>query len=97
MPGWRRRRPFASPAASYADLRVRALRALDAIRAAHDCSVVVTHGGVVRAGLAEWLSMPDEAIFRLDQSYCGVTIVEWLGGAVVRLAQPERDRGIDLR
>lgn len=71
---------------SYEDLRVRALRALDRIRTAHDCSVVVTHGGVVRAGLAEWLSMPDEAIFRLDQSYCGVTIVEWLGDTpVVRL------------
>jgi hypothetical protein len=40
----------------------------------------------VRAGLAEWLSMPDAAIFRLDQRYCGVTIVEWLGDTpVVRL------------
>jgi broad specificity phosphatase PhoE len=46
----------------------------------------VTHGGVVRAGLAEWLSMPGDAIFRLDQRYCGVTIVEWLGDTpVVRL------------
>jgi alpha-ribazole phosphatase len=71
---------------SYADLRVRALRALDRIRHAHECAVVVTHGGVIRAGLADWLSMPDDAIFRLDQSYCGVTVVEWLGDTpIVRL------------
>jgi alpha-ribazole phosphatase/probable phosphoglycerate mutase len=71
---------------SFALLRVRALRALDRIRAAHECAVVVSHGGVVRAGLAEWLGMPGEAIFRLDQRYCGVTIVDWLGDTpVVRL------------
>jgi broad specificity phosphatase PhoE len=71
---------------SYEDLRVRALRGLTRIGRAHDCAVVVTHGGVVRAGLAEWLSMPGDAIFRLDQRYCGVTIVEWLGDTpVVRL------------
>lgn len=65
---------------SYADLRVRALRALDAVRAAHESAVVVTHGGVIRAGLATWLELPDHAIFRLGQSYCGVTVVEWTDG-----------------
>jgi len=71
---------------SFALLKKRALAALDRIRAANDCAVVVTHGGVIRAALAEWLSMPDEAIFRLDQRYCGVTIVDWLDGVpVVRL------------
>jgi alpha-ribazole phosphatase len=71
---------------SYEDLRERALRALTRIGRAHDCAVVVTHGGVVRAGLAEWLSMPSEAIFRLDQRYCGITIVDWLGDVpIVRL------------
>ena len=71
---------------SFALLKKRALAALDRIRAEHDCAVVVTHGGVIRAALAEWLSMPDEAIFRLDQRYCGVTIVDWLAGVpVVRL------------
>jgi alpha-ribazole phosphatase len=71
---------------SYEDLRARALRSLAQIGHAHDCAVVVTHGGVVRACLAEWLSMPSESIFRLDQSYCGITIVEWLGDTpVVRL------------
>jgi alpha-ribazole phosphatase/probable phosphoglycerate mutase len=64
---------------SYGDLRVRAGRVLDAIRDAHDTAIVVTHGGVIRAGLAGWLELPDHAIFRLDQSYCGVTVVEWVG------------------
>ena len=71
---------------SFADLKVRALESLERIRAAHEAAVVVTHGGVLRAGLAAWLSMPDEAIFRLDQRYGGVTIVDWLDGVpLVRL------------
>jgi alpha-ribazole phosphatase len=71
---------------SYADLQLRGLRALDRIRSLHDFALVVTHGGIIRAALAEWLGMPDEAIFRLDQSYCGTTIVDWLDGVpIVRL------------
>ena len=65
---------------SYVDLRARASRALDAIRAAHASALVVTHGGVIRAGLAAWLELPDHAIFRLDHPYCGITIVDWLDG-----------------
>jgi broad specificity phosphatase PhoE len=68
---------------SFADLQARALRAFDEIRRRHEAAVVVTHGGPIRAGVAAWLGMPDEAIFRLDQSYCGVTVVEWLGGTPV--------------
>jgi broad specificity phosphatase PhoE len=64
---------------SYADLRDRAVAALDELRARHDSALVVTHGGVIRAGLATWLELPDHAIFRLDQRYCGMSIVEWLG------------------
>jgi alpha-ribazole phosphatase len=63
---------------SFADLKKRALAALDRIRAEHEAALVVTHGGVLRAGLAAWLAMPDEAIFRLDQRYGGVTIVDWI-------------------
>ena len=71
---------------SFAELKIRALEALDRIRAAHESAVVVTHGGVLRAGLAAWLAMPDEAIFRLDQRYGGVTIVDCLDGVpLVRL------------
>lgn len=68
---------------SYADLKVRAVGALRRIDRA---ALVVTHGGVIRAGLAEWLSLPDDAIFRVDQRYCGVTIVDFIDGApLVRL------------
>ena len=64
----------------YADVRARALAAFERIRAAHACAVVVTHGGVIRAGLAAWLGMPDEAIFRLAQDYCGVSVVDFHDG-----------------
>ena len=75
---------------SFAELKARALESLERIRAAHEAAVVVTHGGVLRAGLAAWLSMPDEAIFRLDQRYGGVTIVDWLDGVpLVRLMNGE--------
>jgi alpha-ribazole phosphatase len=75
---------------SFAELKVRALEALDRIRATHESAVVVTHGGVLRAGLAAWLAMPDEAIFRLDQRYGGVTIVDWVEDVpLVRLMNGE--------
>jgi len=71
---------------SYADVRERAVAAYDEIRARHECAVVVSHGGVIRAGLAAWLGMPDEAIFRLGQRYCGLSIVDWVDETpVVRL------------
>ncbi len=71
---------------SFADVKGRAITAFGRIRVQHESAVVVTHGGVVRAGLAAWLGMPDEAIFRLAQDYGGVTIVDWLGDApLVRL------------
>jgi broad specificity phosphatase PhoE len=63
---------------SFAGLKARSVAALERIRRLHEHAIIVTHGGVLRAGVAAWLSMPDEAIFRLDQRYCGVTIVDWL-------------------
>ena len=63
---------------SYDDLRVRAVAACDAIRSRHACALVVAHGGTIRAALAAWLELPAAAIFRLDQSYGGVTIVDRL-------------------
>jgi len=78
---------------SYTRLRVRALAAMDAIRArnAGATVAVVSHGGVLRALLADCLSMPDEAIFRLDQSYGALSIIDWIDSTpIVRLlnAQP---------
>lgn len=70
---------------SYADLKIRALRSLERIWTEGD-AVVVTHGGVIRAGLSEWLGIPDEAIFRIDVGYGGVTVVERVGGTpIVRM------------
>jgi alpha-ribazole phosphatase len=68
---------------SYADLKTRAVKALDRIRGQHESALVVTHGGVVRAAVATWLEIPDEAIFRIDQSYCGTTIVDWIDGTPI--------------
>lgn len=70
------------------DLRARACGALAEIRAAHTGATiaVVTHGGVIRAALAEALGMPAERIFAFDVGYCSISVIDWLGEhAVVRL------------
>jgi broad specificity phosphatase PhoE len=66
---------------SYAQLRERVVAAVEELRGRHDGETVaaVTHGGVVRAVLGHVLRMPDGAIFRLEQRYLGVSVVEWLG------------------
>ena len=72
----------------YGDLQRRTLAALSAITTRHEqaTTVVVTHAGVIRALLGAWLSLPDEAVFRIDQRYGSVNVVDWLDGApVVRI------------
>jgi alpha-ribazole phosphatase/probable phosphoglycerate mutase len=78
---------------SYTQLRRRAIVALEAIRARHrgELAAIVSHGGILRAMLADCLRMPDEAIFRIDQSYGALSIVDWIDGSpLVRVinAQP---------
>jgi broad specificity phosphatase PhoE len=53
----------------YADLRDRVLQAMSAVtnRHARRTTVLVTHAGVIRALIAAWLLLPDEAVFRIDQ------------------------------
>jgi 2,3-bisphosphoglycerate-dependent phosphoglycerate mutase len=70
---------------SFADLRLRVLGAVDEIRSRHRGGAValVAHGGVTRAIVAASLSMPDEALFRLDQAYGGVSVIDWFGEAPV--------------
>jgi len=65
---------------SYATVRVRAIAAMEAIRDRHRgaTAVVVSHGGVLRAMLADCLSIPDDAVFRLEQSYGSISIVDWI-------------------
>lgn len=64
----------------YADLVRRALGAVEALRRAfcRQTVVVVTHGGVVRAVLADALGIPDERIFRLTVDPGSRSIVEWV-------------------
>jgi broad specificity phosphatase PhoE len=70
---------------SYAELRSRALEAAAELRAGHSGETVaaVTHGGVVRAIVADALGMPDAAIFRLGQDYGAVTALDWIDGVPV--------------
>lgn len=70
---------------SYADLRRRATAALKSVtdRNSGSTAVVVTHAGVIRALIAEWLALPDEAVFRIDQRYASVNVVDWFDGTPV--------------
>jgi broad specificity phosphatase PhoE len=73
---------------NYAELRARAWAALEEIVNRHDGErvAVFTHAGVIRSLLAHVLSVPDEALFRIDQRYGAVNVVDWLDGSpVVRL------------
>jgi broad specificity phosphatase PhoE len=73
---------------TYGELRRRVCGALDEIVASHPDAVVavVTHAGSIRAALATWLGIADEAIFRIDQSHAAVNVVDWIDGApLVRL------------
>jgi broad specificity phosphatase PhoE len=60
--------------------RARLLGALDRIAPP---ALIVTHGGVIRTALAHWLSIPDEALFRIEVSYGAVSVVEWQDGTPV--------------
>ena len=68
---------------SFADLRARALAACDEVRRRHErqTAAIVAHGGVTRAILAAALGLADRDVFRLDQSYGGVSVVDWFGEA----------------
>lgn len=64
---------------SFADLRARAVAAVASIRARHRhaTSIVVTHGGVIRAVVADVLELPPEAIFRFAVGYASATVIDW--------------------
>ncbi len=67
---------------TYAELQARVVAALADITARHDGETVVavSHAGAIRAALAAWLLIPDEAVFRLDQRYAAVNVIEWHDG-----------------
>jgi len=70
---------------SFAAMRVRVLRAFEAIRARHEDGTVaiVTHGGVIRIVLAWALEMPDRCLFRLAQDYAAMSLLSWVDGVPV--------------
>jgi probable phosphoglycerate mutase len=78
---------------TYTELQRRVSAAVDEIVARHrDATVaVITHAGPIRALLAAWLHIADDAIFRLDQRYGSVNVVDWIDGVpLVRLVNGTR-------
>lgn len=72
---------------SWPMLRDRALAEVASLRARHAGAAIaiVAHGGVTRAVLADALRMADRDIFRLDQAYAGVSVVDFVEDtAIVR-------------
>ena len=73
---------------SLADLRARVLPFVARVREFHEgqAVAVVAHAGVLRVVLADALGLAGGAVFRLDQSPGGVSVVDWVGAsAVVRV------------
>jgi len=73
---------------SFSDLRRRVMEALDEIAARHpdETVAVVSHAGAIRAALATWLLLPDEAVFRIEQDFGALNIVDVVDGTpIVRL------------
>jgi broad specificity phosphatase PhoE len=67
---------------SVAALRARAIAAAQSIAARHEgeTAAAFTHAVVIRAILADALAMAPDAMFRLDQTYGGISVVEWFDG-----------------
>jgi broad specificity phosphatase PhoE len=64
---------------SLAEVRARAVEAARSIAERHDGETVVavSHAVAIRTILADALAMDARALFRLDQSYGGLSVVEW--------------------
>jgi broad specificity phosphatase PhoE len=78
---------------SVAAMRKRAVASAHAIATRHDgeTAAVFSHAVVIRAILADALAMPPDAMFRLDQSHGGISVVEWFdGNPFVRLVNAVR-------
>src|SRR5919108_1527591 len=72
---------------SYQDLRRRVATVTAGLRRRYEGELVVavTHGGVIRAALADALGMPDGAVFRFAVDTASVTRLAWLeSGVLVR-------------
>lgn len=67
---------------SVASLHERTVRAAQELAARHagETVAVFSHAVVIRVIVADALAMPLDAMFRLDQSYGGITTIEWFDG-----------------
>lgn len=73
---------------SYSDLRLRVRQATAVLRAQHaqKTIAIVSHRGVNRTAIADALNLADADSFRVDQEYCAINIVDYVGEVpVVRL------------
>jgi alpha-ribazole phosphatase/probable phosphoglycerate mutase len=66
---------------SYPEMRERVLSAGRVLRTRHvgETFVLVSHGGVNRTLLAEALGLPDANLFRMEQGYAAVNIIDFYG------------------
>ena len=66
---------------SFAELQARARKQLERLGETGDpgCTLLVTHAGFIRAGVAWVLGMPEERISRIGQNHGALTILEKLG------------------
>jgi broad specificity phosphatase PhoE len=71
---------------TYGELRLRVVAALGEVAARHACAAVVSHAGAIRAALATWLLMDEGALWRIDQRYGALNVIEFVDGTpIIRL------------
>jgi alpha-ribazole phosphatase len=76
----------------FAGMVLRVREALDRIRAAHPqrAVAVVSHGGVNRIALVSALGLDPGRMFRLDQGYASINVIDYFGDTpLVRLINAE--------
>ncbi len=73
---------------SFAEMKTRVLKFKEFVRSVHSRQTVVaiSHGGTNRIILAEAMRIPDEFVFRIDQAYAAINIIDYFDREpVVRL------------
>ena len=71
---------------TYSELRDRVVPALEEIASRHPRVAVVSHAGAIRAALATWLLVDERAIWRIDQRFGALNVIDFVDGTpVVRL------------
>jgi len=70
---------------SYEDVEKRVLPALESILERHvgETVAIVAHGGVNRVILADALAMPRSALFRIEQRYAAINVIDYFQDRVL--------------